>query len=69
MKKEKSGWVYCEKCNKKLLYRKPNGVFVFKFGRNSKQEDVVHIELFGSLRVRCFRDNCKHMNVINMFPF
>ena len=68
-KEKGGGWVCCENCGKKLLKRKPNGVFVFKFGRNSKQEDVVSLEIFGSIRMKCFRENCKHINVINLFPF
>lgn len=65
---EKKGWVLCENCGKKLLKRKPNGVFVFKFGRNHEQRDVVHIEVMGSMKVKCFRSSCEHMNVIQFFP-
>jgi hypothetical protein len=66
--KPKGGWVLCEKCGKKLLKRKPNGTFVLKFGRNSKQEDVIHLEVFGSLKMKCFRESCGHLNTINFFP-
>jgi len=61
-------WIRCEVCGKKLLRRRANGVFVFKFGRNSQGDDVVHIELFGSIRMKCIRDSCRHMNQFNFFP-
>ncbi len=61
-------WVLCEKCGKRLLKRKPNGIFIFRFGRNSNQENVVELEIFGSLKMKCFRDKCKYENVINFFP-
>lgn len=68
MKVDNKGWVYCEVCGKKLLRRKPNGVFVFKFGKNSNQESVVNLEIFGSIRMVCFRDDCRHVNDIPLFP-
>lgn len=61
-------WVLCSSCGKKLLKRKANGVFVFKFGRNSKHQDVVYIEVLGSIRIKCFRESCQHMNEITFFP-
>jgi len=64
----KGGWIFCEKCNKKLLRRKANGIFVFKFGRNSVKEDVVYLEIWGSFKMKCFREVCGHMNTINFFP-
>lgn len=67
-KDDRKGWVICEKCGKKLLRRKPNGVFVFKFGRNSTGEDVVHLEMFGSIKMKCFRENCQHVNIVTLFP-
>jgi len=63
-----NGWIYCEKCRKKLLKRKPNGIFIFRFGRDAEQENVVDIQIFGSVKMKCFRQKCKHENVINFFP-
>lgn len=62
------GWIYCEQCGKKLLRRRANGVFVFKFGRNSEGKDVVNIEVMGSIRMKCFRENCQFVNQISFFP-
>lgn len=65
------GWVLCEKCGKKLLRRKPNGIFVFRFGkRNGGKSSVVHMEILGSIKMRCLRpeNECGHMNIINFFP-
>ncbi len=61
-------WILCENCGKKLLKRKPNGIFVFRFGRDSNNGNVVDIEIFGSVKIKCFRENCKHENIINFFP-
>ena len=61
-------WVNCEKCGKRLLQRKANGVFVFKFGKNQLHEPIVNIEVLGSIKMKCFRESCKHTNVINFFP-
>lgn len=64
----KGGWVFCEKCGKKLLRRRANGIFVFKFGRNSSKEDVVYMEIWGSLKMKCFRETCSYTNTIHFFP-
>jgi hypothetical protein len=64
-------WVNCQHCGKKLLKRKPNGIFVFKFGkieRDGKEEDRVEMEIHGSIRMRCLRKSCREMNLINYFP-
>lgn len=61
-------FVYCEKCGKKLLQRKPNGVFVFKFGKGRKGLPVVDLEIHGSVKIKCFRETCQQVNVINFFP-
>ncbi|MFW6121411.1 MAG: hypothetical protein ACOC80_11010 [Petrotogales bacterium] len=61
-------FIYCEKCGKKLLQRKPNGIFVFKFGKSRKGNPVVNLEIHGSVRITCFRETCQHVNIINYFP-
>jgi hypothetical protein len=73
MGKQNEHWVYCEKCGKKLIKRRENGVFVFKFGRNKDKTDVlVDIEILGSIKIKCFREEngkmCGHENIINFFP-
>lgn len=65
----KSSIIYCEKCGKKLLERKPNGIWHFKFGRKpGKTEPVVDILIYGSLKFKCTRDSCRFVNVLNFFP-
>ena len=62
-------WVCCENCGKKLIKRKENGIFVFKFGRTKdKQECLVEIEVFGNIKIKCFRDECRYENILNLFP-
>lgn len=57
----------CEKCGKKLIKRKTNGTWVFKFGKRN-DEAVVYMEIVGSIRMRCTRTSCSHINVLNFFP-
>ncbi len=61
-------WVNCEKCGKKLIQRKENGIFLFRFGKSSSQESFVELEIFGSIRMKCFRRSCGYTNVVNFFP-
>lgn len=61
-------FVICEKCGKKLIERKPNGIWVFKFGAKNKTEPVVEIEICGSLKMKCLKKTCRHENVLNFFP-
>ncbi len=61
-------WILCEKCGKKLLKRKPNGIFIFKFGKSTNHGNVIDLEIFGSVKMVCFRENCRHENIINFFP-
>lgn len=59
----------CEKCGKRLLVRKDNGLWVFEFGRyGSKQESVVEMEIHGSIRMKCIKKSCRHLNVFDFFP-
>ena len=65
----KSAIIYCEKCGKKLLERKPNGIWHFKFGRvQGKDETIIDILFCGSLKFKCPRRSCGHVNVLNYFP-
>lgn len=64
-------WVVCENCGKRLMRRKPNGIFVFKFGkRRGGKSCVVDMEIMGSVKMKCLRpeEKCGHINVINFFP-
>lgn len=65
----KSTFIYCEKCGKKLLERKPNGVWHFKFGKiEGRDESIVDILFYGSLKFKCTRKSCGHVNTLNYFP-
>lgn len=63
-----SNFICCQKCGKRLLQRKPNGIFVFKFGKSRKGGAVVDIEIHGSVKIKCFRETCQYENIINYFP-
>jgi len=60
-------FIHCAKCGKRLIERKPNGLFVFMFGKNGNSP-AVYIEIHGSVKIKCFRPSCGHLNVINFFP-
>ena len=72
-------FLYCGKCNKKLIERLPNGLFKFVFGKGAPVQLIV----FGSIKIRCFRktvidvdkdtgrnkyEECGHWNTFNFFP-
>lgn len=65
----------CEKCGKKLIERKENGVWHFSYGKQ-KDEDgkitgraPVEMYIYGSIKIRCLYKDCDHWNVLNFFPF
>ena len=70
MVRENSGiFLYCEKCKKKLIERREDGLFVFKFGKSSESNRIpVEIYIYGSVKMRCIRGTCGHINVFNYFP-
>jgi hypothetical protein len=63
-------FIFCERCNKKMIERLPNGVLKFVFGRNPDSEGPapVEIHIYGSVQMKCLRRTCKHINTINLFP-
>lgn len=62
-------FIRCEKCNKKLIERLPNGLWRFKFGRrNGSDQSVIDMEIHGSIAMRCLKRTCRHVNILNYFP-
>lgn len=61
-------FVICEKCGKKLLERLPNGLFIFKFGKRNDGQPVVDMQVHGSIKMRCIRKSCGHVNQLDYFP-
>jgi hypothetical protein len=65
----------CEKCWKRIIERKENGLWYFAFGRqrnsdgNLSNECPVEIYIYGSIRIKCLRKECGHWNILNFFPF
>ena len=79
------GFFKCSICSKKILRRLPNGLWSFAFGKFSGKDviilnekeisigPVVQIEIYGSLRMKCLRRECRkkhpdHWNILNYFP-
>jgi len=60
--------VKCEVCGKKLIERAKNGLWMFKFGKREGCPPVVEMEVHGSIRIKCLRRSCQHINTLNFFP-
>lgn len=59
----------CEKCGGKLIERLPNGVWHFCFGKQQGAKyPPVEIYAYGSIKIRCWRRNCYHLNTLTYFP-
>lgn len=61
-------FVICEKCGKKLIERLPNGIWRFRFGKREGGVSVVDMEIHGSIKMKCLKRTCNHINVLNYFP-
>ena len=64
---DKKSFVCCEKCGKRLIERLPNGVFKFIFG-GKQQLPPVELYIYGSIKMRCLRKNCRHWNEFTFLP-
>jgi len=69
-------FVVCEKCKKILLERLPNGLWHFVFGRqnkfkqgNSKKQPPIDMFIHGSIKMKCWRGDCNHWNILNWLPY
>ncbi len=67
---EKSIFVCCEKCGKKLIERLPNGIWRFVFGKAPAEGANPPVEMFihGNVKMRCIRRSCGHWNLLTFFP-
>jgi hypothetical protein len=70
---ENRTFITCEKCGKKLIERKSNGLWYFLFGKRFDKDGIegpppVEIYVQGSLRMRCLRRTCGHWNYLHYFP-
>lgn len=59
----------CEKCGKRLIQRRNDGLWVFMFGKREGEPPPVYMEIYGSIRMKCLRRSCSHVNVLSYFPF
>jgi len=68
-------FIVCEKCKKVLLERLPNGLWHFVFGRKSnhgteksKKQPPIDMLIYGSIKMKCWRNDCDHWNILNWLP-
>jgi len=64
---EKKHFISCEKCGKRLIERRANGMFKFVFGGRNDPPPV-EMYIVGSVKMRCLRKSCNHWNEISFFP-
>ncbi len=61
--------INCKKCGRPLIERASNGLFRFKYGRNGKSNYTpVDILILGSIKMKCFREDCGEYNTLLFFP-
>jgi hypothetical protein len=60
----------CEKCNKRLIERKPNGIWHFVFGGRPEggSGPPVDMKIHGSIQMKCLRQSCGHINLLTFLP-
>jgi len=74
MSDNKKQFVRCTICGKTLLERQHNGFWRFMFGREKPSGRIpVDIIIYGSVKMRCIRRDCRktnpeHWNIFNIFP-
>jgi hypothetical protein len=66
----KTNFITCEKCGKRLIERKTNGIFHFIFGKPGKENSFIPVEMYiqGNVKIKCLRRTCGHWQVLNFFP-
>jgi hypothetical protein len=66
----KNEFIVCERCGKKLIERKFNGIFHFIFGKPGEGNVVAPVEMFiqGNIKIKCLRRSCGHWQVLSYLP-
>ncbi len=64
----------CEKCGKRLIERREDGLFYFVFGKKKTRDGAlydycpVQILIHGSIKMHCLSRDCDHWSIFNYFP-
>jgi hypothetical protein len=68
--RKQTSFVVCEKCGKKLIERKANGIFHFVFGKSGENNSTAPVDLYiqGNLKIKCLRRSCGHWQVLTYLP-
>lgn len=63
-------FVNCEKCGKRLIEKKKDGLWYFCFGKSvvSEGEIPVEIYMYGVIKIKCLRKSCHEWNTLSHFP-
>ena len=63
-------WIKCKKCGKKLIKRRPDSLYEFRFGKRDEGESdsPVHMFIHGNIKMKCLRRGCEHETILNQFP-
>lgn len=71
---EEKFFLKCEKCGKKLIERRGDGLLHFVFGKKKDADGnhypycPVDILIHGSIRIKCLSRACSHTTTFNYFP-
>jgi hypothetical protein len=64
-----STFINCEKCKKRLIEQKPDGMWYYSFGKSVGETYApVEIYIYGSIKIKCSRKSCHHWNELTKFP-
>ena len=66
-------FLQCQRCNKRLIERLPNGLFRVIFGGGKTRDGEVlpppvDMYIHGSVRMKCTRRTCREVNTFQYFP-
>jgi hypothetical protein len=66
----KTQFIVCEKCGKRLIERKPNGIFHFIFGKPGENNSTAPVDMYiqGNMKIKCLRRTCNHWQVLSYLP-
>jgi hypothetical protein len=58
--------IYCDRCGKPLIHRLADGSLEFVFGgkQDAQYGPPVQMWIFGEIRMKCWREYCRHINMI-----
>lgn len=65
-----NNFIHCDKCGKKLIERRKNGIFHFLFGKTGDSKSAPPVDMFiqGNIKIKCLRRSCGHWQILSYLP-